>query len=284
MRRIVIYALIVALIALPANVMIKAGSRLDLEELYIVTGGMIVDWEYTVSEQFSGIVQGKLKPDTETDNPIWSCQGCINGYCFMGTGGPVEPLNDESLACRMRVFIPSELDVGSEVSLGMDISVDNEIAHRSKLHLICVQPVEALFQLDNETIRVKEMATSGCVPTYAISEKNVVSPAAPQIRNERMMIPFRKLGEIIVAEVEWNSTTFEASYQLGPKRIILRKGIPTARVVMTEYDYKVEMDTAPDIISGSMMVPLRFVTDIIGGDVAWDNPTKTAIINFPTCK
>ncbi len=268
---------------MPANGAMKASGRLDLEELFMVTGGMIVDWDYYIHEQYSGIAQGTLMPDTQTDEPIWSCQGCLNGYCFMGTGGPVKPLDGESIDCRMRLFIPSELDIGSQVSLGMDVTVDGKVIYRAKLHLVCVQPVEALFQLDNETIRVKEMATSGCVPTHALSEKNIVSPAAPQIRNDRMMIPFRKLGEIIGADVQWNSTTFEASYQLGPKRIILRKGIPTARVVMTEYDYRVEMDTAPDIIGGSMMVPLRFVTDIIGGDVIWDNPTKTAIINFPVC-
>ncbi len=281
-RKIILVSVVAVLLFSSLGV-VYSEEKLDLEELVLVTGGMEVDWIYDLPESVSGKITGKLLHDSSTDKQIWAGQGCINDYCFMDEGGPVSELDDEDITCHLRVFIPSELEIGSVASLGMDVFHNGKEFYNSKLHLLSIQPIEANFTMDKEVVRIKEKATTGCIPMETTSEEKIVSPAAPQIRNGRMMIPFRLLGEVIGAEVSWNATTQEASYQLGPKRVILKKGIPTARIIMTSTDSKVEMETAPDIINGSTMIPLRFVTDILGGDVTWDDPTKTAIINFPGC-
>ncbi len=283
MKKIVVLTVVALLLLFSGYDISIAEDKIDLEELVLVTGGMKVDWEYQLEEIVNGKLQGSLIPDMQTDKSVWTSQGCVNGFCFMESGGPDKDVKDEPISCHMRVFVPSELEIGQTASLGMNLTLNGKIHHKALLHVLCIQPIEANFTVDKRIIRVKEKSTSGCTPIETTSEERLTAPAAPQIRNGRMMIPFRLLGEVIGAEVSWNASTQEASYQLGPKRIILRKGIPTARVVMTGSDYKVEMDTAPDIIDGSTMIPLRFVTAILGGDVTWDDPTKTAIINFPGC-
>jgi hypothetical protein len=98
-----------------------------------------------------------------------------------------------------------------------------------------------------------------------------------------MMIPFRVLGDIIGAEVGWNSNTSEASYILGPKKVILRKDVGKARIIFAGFEKSIEVKPPPANIRGNIMVPLRFVTAALGGQTSWDAPTKTATIQFPGC-
>jgi hypothetical protein len=60
---------------------------------------------------------------------------------------------------------------------------------------------------------------------------------------------------------------------------------PPTRIMLTigERTYTVNgsartMDTAPEIISGRTMVPLRFIAEALGAEVDWDNATRTATV------
>ncbi len=105
---------------------------------------------------------------------------------------------------------------------------------------------------------------------------------APYLNAGRMMVPFRFLGEKIGAKVTFttdpNTGRVETvQYLLDNKLITLTIGSKLAKVG----DKEVALDVAPEIKLGRTYVPLRFVTEVLGGGVSWDSATRSAAITYP---
>ncbi len=257
-------------------------------ELFLVTGGQTVDWAFQYGRPLQGKVKGALVLDEATSEPVWSAQGCINGYCFMSEGGPPEPIAEEAVVnCAMRLFVPTDFAEGVQAlaSLRLDKPDDLEPSLGvAKLYIKAIKPVRAFFVAGEKPVHVQQVQVDLCNVTKVLSEKIIISKTTPSIIGGSMMIPFRLLGDVIGAEVGWNATTSEASYTLGPKRVVLRKGIPKARIIFPGFEKSQAMSTAPVNIGGNIMVPLRFVSTALGGKVVWDSYTNTAIVTFPGCE
>jgi hypothetical protein len=59
-------------------------------------------------------------------------------------------------------------------------------------------------------------------------------------------------------------------------------GKPQAKVNgVTKWIDDTNHKVMPEIISGSTMLPLRFVTENLGAKVEWDGTTKTITITYP---
>lgn len=97
----------------------------------------------------------------------------------------------------------------------------------------------------------------------------------------RTMVPFRFLGESIGAKVDYTLDEVSGgvktvSYVLDGKSIVLTIGSKTAIVA----GFEIELDAAPMIRDGRTYVPLRFVTDALGGEVSWNSMKRQATIKF----
>lgn len=253
-------------------------------ELYLVSPGQIIDWKFQVTPPQKTMIRGKLELDSTTQDPVWSVQGCIDGYCFMDEGGPTKEVSGTAVDCQIRLYVPSDFSTSDKQALvTMTIYGDDNELGIAMLHIMSLKPLKANFVAGEKPIHITEVRLENCVVVKNVSEKTIVSKAAPAIIKGSMMIPFRVLGEIIGAEVGWNSNTSEASYVLGPKKIVLRKDIAKARIVFGGFEKSIQVSPAPTNIQGNIMVPLRFVTNALGGQVSWDEPTKTATIQFPGC-
>lgn len=93
----------------------------------------------------------------------------------------------------------------------------------------------------------------------------------PMIINQRTLLPIRTIIEEIGGTVDWNKETQE---------IILTYQGNTIRLVIdstTAYlnDTAITIDTAPMIINGRTMLPIRFIAESFHFDVVWDNQTIT---------
>ncbi len=93
----------------------------------------------------------------------------------------------------------------------------------------------------------------------------------PVIINQRTLLPIRTIIEEIGGTVDWNKETQE---------IILTYQGNTIRLVIdstTAYlnDTAITIDTAPMIINGRTMLPIRFIAESFHFDVVWDNQTVT---------
>lgn len=111
----------------------------------------------------------------------------------------------------------------------------------------------------------------------------------PIIRNGRTFVPFRDIGEALGAQVDWNAGLQSALYvkPLGEYNLFavaVTVGSDVAQVVIAQPPDRYtdpkpfEMGASPFIHRGRTMVPLRFISNALGGQVTWDKGTSTVYI------
>ncbi|MBT9152624.1 MAG: hypothetical protein DDT35_00845 [Firmicutes bacterium] len=118
---------------------------------------------------------------------------------------------------------------------------------------------------------------SGALPVNAavriavtIDGRPLVTDVAPEIRNGRTLVPFRAIFESLGARFEWDERTNTVRGTKGHITVTLPIGQRLAYV----NGAPVNIDVAPQIISGRTMVPGRFVAETIGSTVEWNAATK----------
>ncbi|MEF2244877.1 copper amine oxidase N-terminal domain-containing protein [Paenibacillus sp. IITD108] len=96
----------------------------------------------------------------------------------------------------------------------------------------------------------------------------------PVKKDGRVSVPMRDIFEALGAEVGWEQETKTITAARGSKEIILQIGNKEAYID----GEKITIDVAPEIVKGSTMVPIRFVTEALGSKVFWDNDSQTVMI------
>lgn len=99
----------------------------------------------------------------------------------------------------------------------------------------------------------------------------------PTIISGNTLVPLRFIGEGLGAKVDWVAAEKKVIYTLGQTVVILWIGNKTAMVNGNPSEMKV----APQIISGSTLVPLRFISEALGASVEWIAETKGINIYYP---
>ncbi len=99
----------------------------------------------------------------------------------------------------------------------------------------------------------------------------------PVIRDSRTLLPVRAVMEAMGGEVGWDAANRIVSLRLDG--VILYLQIDS----LTSWDSRgsvFDLDSAPRIINSRTMLPIRFVVEYFGGEVGWDNTSKTVTIKF----
>src|SRR5690606_38350748 len=96
-----------------------------------------------------------------------------------------------------------------------------------------------------------------------------------QILGGRTMVPLRAIFDALGAEVAWDSATRTVTAHRGDRTVRLTAGDRTAVIDGTW----VSLDAPPVIVGGRTLVPLRFVAEAFGADVAWDAASRTVTIS-----
>lgn len=122
------------------------------------------------------------------------------------------------------------------------------------------------------------------VPVYAAEEQQIKVnlngeyidfDVKPTAINGRTMVPMRAIFEMLGLEVLWDGETKTVTGLGDEKEIKLQIGNTTAYIDGKE----VELDVPASIIGGRTLVPIRFITEAVGGKVAWDGDTRTVLIS-----
>lgn len=92
--------------------------------------------------------------------------------------------------------------------------------------------------------------------------------------NNRTLVPVRFVAEKMNAKVGWEPDTMSVPIERGDQRIRLTIGENKALV----NDKEVAFDTKAIISGGRTFVPLRFVSEVLGAEVKWDEATATVHI------
>ncbi|BFH67321.1 hypothetical protein J27TS7_15760 [Paenibacillus dendritiformis] len=99
-------------------------------------------------------------------------------------------------------------------------------------------------------------------------------PQSAIVKNGNTLVPLRGVFEALKADVKWDQPTQTATATKGNTTIKLTIGQTTAYV----NGKAVQLAAKGETINGSTMVPLRFVSEALGGEVKWDSKTMTAYI------
>src|SRR5690606_31267303 len=88
----------------------------------------------------------------------------------------------------------------------------------------------------------------------------------PTLKNGRTLVPFRGIAESLGAAVQWHKETSEVVMTRGNTVVRLVFGHHTAYI----NDRPVTLDVPAQVIDGRTLVPLRFVSEALDAEVAWD--------------
>ena len=104
--------------------------------------------------------------------------------------------------------------------------------------------------------------------------REIKNDVAPKIVNDRTMLPIRIVAESLGGTVTWNGELQRVTIQKGADVILITIGADTAYVNGTA----VKLDAAAFVENGRTYLPLRFISETLGAQVAWNEAEKTVTI------
>jgi hypothetical protein len=96
------------------------------------------------------------------------------------------------------------------------------------------------------------------------------------LKSGTVMVPLRFVSEALGATVDWIPSLRIVSLRRVGTNIQLQVGSKTALIDLRP----TSLPEAPIIVGGRTLVPLRFISEAFGADVAWDQQTKRVTITL----
>jgi hypothetical protein len=93
----------------------------------------------------------------------------------------------------------------------------------------------------------------------------------PYIKNGSTFVPVRLVSEGLAYDVKWNPERQSVSINKGTDRMELYLGNKIAYV----NGKQIHLDSPPEIVEGSTMVPLRFISETLGAKVLWNADNRS---------
>ncbi|GHU76529.1 hypothetical protein FACS1894188_09200 [Clostridia bacterium] len=121
------------------------------------------------------------------------------------------------------------------------------------------------------TVDNPQMSANG-----VITEIDPRRGTAPKNVDGRVLMPIRAAIEAMNGTAAWADAEKKISLTCGENAIEMRLG---QRVFSVNGEYK-ELDVPPQIINDRTMLPIRFVAENIGCEIAWVGATKQVIVVY----
>ena len=124
-------------------------------------------------------------------------------------------------------------------------------------------------------ILLPQYKVNGETPIKIILDGKVLNlDTAPEIKNNRTLVPLRGIFEALGASVNWNAQTRQITAKKDGRVVSLTIADDTAYKNI----YSVKLDAPAYIKDNRTMVPLRFIAESFGADVGWDGSSRTVSI------
>ncbi|MDO5478283.1 MAG: discoidin domain-containing protein, partial [Clostridia bacterium] len=111
--------------------------------------------------------------------------------------------------------------------------------------------------------------------------KETTLDVSPFIKNSNTMIPLRGLLEEMGATIEWNGENQSITVKKGLITIDMQIKRRQVYVTNAKGTIRYAFRTSPIIKDSRTFIPLRFISENLGYDVAWDGETRTITITTP---
>lgn len=102
----------------------------------------------------------------------------------------------------------------------------------------------------------------------------VTSDVDPIIENGRTLVPVRVISENLMANVEWDEPTQEVRISKDGLNLVFTIG----NKIYNNNGIDTGLDTAPKIVNGRTMVPIRAIAEGFSKKVDWDGKNMVVII------
>lgn len=114
-------------------------------------------------------------------------------------------------------------------------------------------------------------ATGSEIPIQVFLEGTaLVTDVPPVLQEGRTLVPFRAIGEALMAEVDWDESDRKVTLTLGDKTVQLVIGDKTAYV----NGKATTLDVPAMLVENRTMVPLRFISESLGAYVQWSGELR----------
>lgn len=114
-------------------------------------------------------------------------------------------------------------------------------------------------------------------PIILVNGKPIYFDVPPQLdANNRLLVPFRAIGEALGANVHWQSDSRQVSITGNNSLVLLTIN---SREATANGEQKI-MDTVPILNNGRTLVPVRYVGEFLNATVNWNQTTRTVNINL----
>lgn len=107
-----------------------------------------------------------------------------------------------------------------------------------------------------------------------IEGKQQVYTQPPVNWKGNVLVPLRGIFEALGATVKWEPSTQTITATRGSTTVVLTIGSSTAYV----NGKPVKLHAPAQLINGTTMVPIRFISEALGGVVAWEGTSRTVIV------
>lgn len=144
--------------------------------------------------------------------------------------------------------------------------------------LLSLLPSYNAMSAEQETALLMQIDNPQMVVNGEISEIDPGFGTAPTIRNERTLVPIRAITEVFGGNAAWDEASQTVTLSYGGKEI--RLAINSTDVYINGELHS--FDTAPQIIGGRTMVPVRLVADGFDFSIGWNGELAAiSIANYP---
>lgn len=111
-------------------------------------------------------------------------------------------------------------------------------------------------------------------PRVKVNDVQLSFDVQPENLGGRLLVPLRGIFEALGAQVSWNAPAKTITAQKGGSQISMQVNNAQAYV----NGKVIGLDQAPTIKNGRTLVPLRFISEALGADVAWNQNLMLANI------
>jgi hypothetical protein len=203
----------------------------------------------------------------------WYAKYCFFGFCFTEQAESNTRLKPGGREEMTATFYPLKgSKVGERANMVLDVwpTIDPSLKERLWFYGVVVEPKTILLTVNSLTA--------------VINKKPVIMDTKPILdkTTDRIMVPFRFLGETFGAKVGWFPAEKKITYELGDETLTFFLGVSEVKMQLgQDYSKMLPLETPSKLISNRLYVPLRLVSELLGSMITWDGKTQEVKIVFP---